>query len=493
MPTILLKDILQKLNAENLSDFNPDEEFKGLTNIWQDAGQDSIYVAIGGSRHDGHDFIEAAIKNGAKLIVASNKMKAAKYPVLIVENTRQALSKLAALFTSDPSKKITLLGVTGTNGKTTTNWMIYHLLLQLGLPAARLGTLGLEYKVASKSFSREGNLTTPDAVSIQKDLNLAFQSGAVSAVMELSSHALDQFRVEDLHFDNIIYTNLTRDHLDYHKDMDSYFEAKAKILTLLQKSSKKNKVAIVNIDCNYGLKMLEKAKSLNVNVQTFGKHENADYRLKSFSQDLSGSKVGLSVNGSEYQLRSKFIGYHNVENAIGAIISVVSLGHDAKSIIDLFQEVPQVPGRLESVGTAEIGIFVDYAHTPDALENVAKSLKQLVKGNLWIVFGCGGDRDKGKRPQMAAIAAKYGDKLVVTSDNPRTEDPQAIIADILSGGTMAEIIEPDRRAAIEAAIRSSRKGDVILIAGKGHENYQILGTEKIHFSDVEEVERVLNI
>jgi UDP-N-acetylmuramoyl-L-alanyl-D-glutamate--2,6-diaminopimelate ligase len=484
MPQIFLKDLINsELNTPVTK----------VCQSWQEVEPGAVFVAIKGEKFDGHDFLKKAKDRGALLLVASDKNKAGDLPCRIVKNTRSELSRLAALFYGEPSKKMQVVGITGTNGKTTTNWMIYHMLLKLEKPSMRHGTFGFETNVNGKIENTEGTMTTPDALVLHKDLATALTEGASAAVLEISSHALAQCRVDDLHFDVAVYTNLTRDHLDYHSGMEEYFNAKAKIFSLLSKSGKKNKRAVINLDCEYGQRMCDVAKMNNLEIYTYGKSKNSDFYIEDFSQGISGSKIKLTVLGKTFQLNSRFIGYHNAENASAAIASCISLGYAAEKVIDVFSEIPQVPGRLESVGTDQIGIFVDYAHTPDALENVLRALKPLVKNSLWVLFGCGGDRDKGKRPIMAQISAKYADKVVVTSDNPRTENPEEIIRDIMASNIKLEFKDADRRAAIERTIRAAAPGDIVLIAGKGHENYQVLGTEKIHFSDVEEVERALKL
>ena len=492
MPQIFIKDITQGLNPTAASNLNPETPITGLSLSAQDVKPGQVFISVEGTKHDGHSYLDQAIENGAALLVVSKTDKVKNYPHIQVENTRAATSKVASIYYQHPSLQLETIGVTGTNGKTTTNWMIYHLLSLLGKPVARLGTLGFESTINGKVSTREGNLTTPDAISVQKDLYEACLLGAKAVVLELSSHALDQYRVEDLEYNAVIFTNLTRDHLDYHKEMEAYFEAKAKIFTLLKKSSKPNKKAIVNIDNEYGLRMLQRATSLGLDCLTFGENPEALLYVEKFTQDINGSQITLKAFGKTYNSHSRFIGRHNIENTCAAIAACYSLGHTLDEILEAFDKIPQVPGRLESVGTNDIGIFVDYAHTPDALENVIKSLKPLVKGNLWVLFGCGGDRDKGKRPQMAEIVAKFTDKIVVTSDNPRTEDPEEIIRDILASGVNVTVKETDRRTAIRKSVILAKAGDILLIAGKGHENYQEIGTERIHFSDVEEVASALS-
>ena len=493
MTELLLRDIVAKLRPLETQNLNLSTGVKKICQTWQEVEPASIFVAVKGSRFDGHDFLAKAKDKGAAAFVVSEKNKAADLPVIVVDSTRKALSSLASLFYQNPSSKMGLIGVTGTNGKTTVNWMIYHLLLGLCSAAFRIGTLGFAAaKSKQKVLSIEGNLTTPDALNLQKNLADCLSSQINYGVIELSSHALDQYRVEDLELDVAVYTNLSRDHLDYHQGMREYFAAKARILDLLEKSTKKKKTAVINIDCEYGKILLQNASKLGLDSLTFGKDKHAFVCICSFEESLSGSVIEFSIGGEQVKIRSPFIGYHNAQNMAAAIASMLALGFKLDGMREILAAIEQVPGRLQSVGNDRLGIFVDYAHTPDALKNVLLALRPLAKGNLWLVIGCGGDRDRGKRPEMAGIGRQFADRLVITSDNPRTEDPEAIIKDMLSEGVQADICEPDRRKAIEGAIRSAALRDIILIAGKGHEDYQIIGTEKRHFSDVEEVKRVLD-
>lgn len=445
------------------------------------------FVAIPGSRRDGHDFIPAAFERGAALAVVSDASRVAGRPAIIVEDTRCALSRLAALFADFPSAAMKVVAVTGTNGKTTTNWLLYHAFRALGHQALRIGTLGVE---GAGIPAQAGELTTPDSLQIHSNLRRAYDAGARFAVLEASSHALDQFRVDDVEFDAAIFTNLTRDHLDYHPTFEHYFAAKRKLFTLLARG-RKRAAAVIHLDDEYGQKLQGEVPRWGLADFSFGKSSEARVRIDAFEQGLAGSTVALSFDGRRYEIGSALIGSHNAENLAAAFAAAVSLGLDPEQVSKALTRSPQVPGRLESVQGAPFGIFVDYAHTPDALENVLTAVRGLGQGNVWVLFGCGGDRDRGKRPQMAAVAARYADRVVVTSDNPRTEDPDAIIRDILSEGARAEIVEVNRRAAIRETIRRAKPGDVVLIAGKGHEDYQIIGTTKQHFSDVEEARAAL--
>jgi UDP-N-acetylmuramoyl-L-alanyl-D-glutamate--2,6-diaminopimelate ligase len=399
-----------------------------------------------------------------------------------------ALSRLSALEAGDPSKKMQLVGITGTNGKTTTHWLIYHAYQTLAAPALRIGTLGAW---ADGCVNGPESLTTPDASLVQTYLAQALAAGVRFCVMEASSHALCQARVDHVYFDVGAFTNLTRDHLDYHGDMERYFEAKARLFDLIAAGPKSVRAAAVNLDDPYGLRLQEKIAALKLNDFSYGRDLRAAIKILSFAQTNLGSTLLLGYNNKRYELKSHFIGDHNASNLAAAFAGLLALGFNPGEIVAALAKAPPVPGRLEPVGNAKVGVYVDYAHTPDALEKALITLRPIVKRKLWVLFGCGGDRDRGKRPQMGSIAARLADGVVVTSDNPRTEDPQKIIDDILSSGIKPAVVEADRRIAIAKCIGLAQDGDVVLLAGKGHENYQIIGSAKLPFSDGVEAKRVL--
>lgn len=447
----------------------------------------ALFFALPGSHADGHSFVGDAFCRGACAAVVQDPSTLGGKAGILVADTRRAFSALAAFFYGDPSQKLTVIGVTGTNGKTTTHWMVSHILDRLKKPSLRLGTLGAN----GGSIEIDTGLTTPDPLVLQELLARACEQGLKSCVMEVSSHALDQHRVDDVAFDAGIFTNLTRDHLDYHSDMNAYFEAKFRLFDLLQLAKSKRPVGIINADCSYGKEILKRLAQRNQRALSFGKDAEASFRIVNFSFDMRRSKLILAYAGTEHTLHSAFVGEHNAQNIAGAFAACVALGADAREVAESFAAMPHVPGRLQPVGDAQFGVFVDYAHTPDALAKALAALRPLTRGKLWVVFGCGGDRDRGKRPQMAKVAAALADNVVVTSDNPRTEDPRKIVDDILRDGVKPKIVEVDRRRALELTLQEAASGDVVLVAGKGHENYQIVGKVKSHFSDVEEVERIL--
>jgi UDP-N-acetylmuramoyl-L-alanyl-D-glutamate--2,6-diaminopimelate ligase len=449
-----------------------------------------VFVAIRGNAADGHTFLDDAFARGAAVAVVEDGDALKRRPGIVVENSRRALSSLAARFQGDPSRGLQVIGITGTNGKTTTNWIIYHVLNRIGGGALRIGTLGTEFMGRS---TQEGVLTSPDPVSLHEVMAEAHAAGAQGCVMETSSHALDQARVEDVSFDVGVFTNLTRDHLDYHKTFEHYFAAKTHLFTLIARGSKSTKGAVINVDDPYGVQLWTKAKEMGLHDYSFGRDPRAAFRIVDVAETPQSMVIRISLREEECErtVHAPFIGPHNAENVVAAFAAVAALGYSHDSILEALRDTAQVPGRLERVGKGSPRVFVDYAHTPDALERVLKAVRVSTEGSLWCVFGCGGDRDRGKRPEMGRIAAANSDRVVVTSDNPRTEDPQAIIEDILASGISPSVVNPDRSAAILHAITEAAPDDTVVIAGKGHENYQILGTTKIHFSDQGESLRAL--
>lgn len=442
----------------------------------------SVYVAIRGLAVDGNDYIEEAFNKGAILCIVDKPDKLKKYPGILVKNSRVALSKISAFLYDFPSKKLECIGVTGTNGKTSTTWFIGHLLSFLNRPVDIIGTLGI---VKPNSSIDEGSHTTPDALLLQSTLYDSVQSNKSGCVMEVASHALHQHRCNDIDFDIGVFTNLTRDHLDYHIDMEGYFEAKKKLFVeLLNNSCKKKKIALFNVDDEYGDR-LSKLQGLDIKIYTYGKSSRADFKiiLDDGKTEDNESFFWLIYNDTKYRIKTQFLGEYNAYNFTAAIAVAHLLGFSLEEILKIIHKVPQVPGRLELIEVEGKKVYVDYAHTPDALERALIELKKTTVKNLWVVFGCGGDRDKGKRPIMGAIAGRIADRVIVTSDNPRTEDAHEIVRDILSSGINPYVVEVDRKNAILSSLHNSEPGDVILIAGKGHENYQIIGTEKIYFSD----------
>ena len=431
-----------------------------------------IFVAIPGTRRNGLEHVEQAIKNGA-IAVATESAEHFEVPSIIVSDARAALSALAAMFYEQPSRALKIIGITGTNGKTTTNWMIFHLLEALLGRSIRIGTLGVN---AAGVMQESGVLTTPGALEIHRILADARQHGIICGVLEASSHALAQRRCDDIEFDIAVFTNLTQDHLDYHHSLEQYFIAKRRLFELLVRSSKLPRYAVINISDPAGKRLHDQFFG-QFPIITYGWTRDAMIEL-SYTQNFL-----LAYKTSTFTLPDQFIGKHNAENLAAAFAVGVALGFDAKLVIDTLATCPQVPGRLERIAGFDIDVLIDFAHTPDALENVLRSIKAACRQALWVVFGCGGDRDRGKRPQMGAIASRLADHVIVTSDNPRSEDAAAIVEDVLKGCPSGTEFEVDRKVAIERAVSKAAAGDVLLIAGKGHEEYQIIGDQRLPFSD----------
>lgn len=442
-----------------------------------------IFVAVPGTKVDGADFAPSAIEKGAAMVLSHRPLTG--LPVVVVEKVNVALAKLAWTYFGidelQATNKLRLYGVTGTNGKTTFCYLFQHLMNHAGRRCARFGTI--EYDLISERY--EATHTTPDTMQLAGLIRKAFDNGADSIVMEVSSHALDQGRAAGLTFSAAAFTNLTGDHLDYHGTMDNYLAAKL----ILFRSLPAEGCAVANVDDPAGATVLAAAGGRRIGYGIDG--DGADLRATDLEMTAAGTKGRLRFAGQSVPFASPTIGRHNVYNVLAAVGTALAAGFELARIADLISSIPTVPGRLERVPNGRgFEVFVDYAHTDDGLANVLSALKPLVTGKLIVVFGCGGDRDRTKRPRMARVAEQYADVVVVTSDNPRTEDPRAIIDNILDGFSChfrPEVqVEPDRAKAIVLALDQADKGDIVLLAGKGHEDYQILGTTKIHFDDREQ-------
>ena len=456
-------------------------EISGVTSDSREVQSGMIYVAIKGSKVDGAEFIPQAVEQGAVAIIAEKAadkgFTSASW--VHVKDARAALAVAASELESHPSKAFKLIGVTGTNGKTTSTFMMHHILHAVQLRAGLLGTI----KVYNGVEEVETKHTTPDAVILQKQLREMADNGCRSVAMEVSSHGIEQKRVAGLDFDVVVFSNLTQDHLDYHGDMESYYAAKRELFVEAAASDKKVK-AVINIDDAYGAK-LAKEFAEKMSVITYGMGVHCDYRFGKIRQNVRGADFELQVRGKSYLVRVPTIGRFNIYNAVSAIAACVATGVSPREAIRNLAEMPQVPGRLEFVETKmSVSVFVDYAHTPDALANVCSALKEIEPKRLITVFGCGGDRDKSKRPLMAEAANDNSDLCFITSDNPRSEDPLAILKDIEQGmkGCPSRSIV-DREEAIKTAVAVATGGDIVLIAGKGHEDYQIFAEETIAFDD----------
>ncbi|MCP5464032.1 MAG: UDP-N-acetylmuramoyl-L-alanyl-D-glutamate--2,6-diaminopimelate ligase [Deltaproteobacteria bacterium] len=468
-------------------------EVTGLSVDTRTLKKGNVFFAIEGSAFDGKAFAVEAQKGGASAVVCQSELNQnLSVPVIQVENVREVYAKASAAFFNHPSKDLFVCGVTGTNGKTTITYFLEAL-----WGKEQSGVFGtVNYRC--KEFELAASHTTPDAFRLQGLLADMLKHGVKNIAMETSSHALEQCRVHAIDFDAAIFTNLSQDHLDYHKDLDDYYEAKRLLFAReLLLSKKQNKVAVINADDEYGQKLIQDLKNTNISCLSYStKQKTADLAVENVVINLQGVKADLLYQGQKASIQLSLIGEHNLANALAALGVYLKSGGTLERAAKILSQV-SVPGRLEKI--ADQAIFVDYAHTPDALENVLSALRitmgeQIEPGRLITVFGCGGDRDRTKRPLMGRVVAKLSDVALVTSDNPRTEDPEQILKDIEPGvsqhmdsydGFRGYQIEPDRAKAIRLAIELKKPEDVVLIAGKGHEDYQILGTEKIHFDDRE--------
>jgi UDP-N-acetylmuramoyl-L-alanyl-D-glutamate--2,6-diaminopimelate ligase len=487
-----IKKIIEITKGEphNITDCS-DLEFTNFEINSKAINQETFFIAIQGTTHDGHDYISDAINRNCRLAIIS-KFQDLPIPYILVSDTRRAYSQLSADYYQTNSLDLKIAGITGTNGKSTLHWLISQLIEAENKQSLCIGTLGIRYG----NVNIDTNLTTPDTRSIHQALAESYSVGVRYVAMEVSSHALDQSRVADINFDVGVFTNLTQDHLEYHGDMEKYFEAKRELFTLLSKSPKAT-LAVINIDDPYGSRIKTYSESLNVRTVTYGQNSEADFQIKNYRQSGSASSFTIRHQNQEIEINSPFIALYNAYNLLAALISASHLlKTELKELISKTSQLRAVPGRLESVGNEKFNIFVDYAHTPDALEKALLALSQNKTGDLWVVFGCGGDRDKTKRPIMGKIAERIADRVVITSDNPRTENPDSIIEDICQGlsnkaKNQSLLIEADRKQAIIKTISMAKTNDTILIAGKGHEDYQIIGREKFHFSDQEIVKEAL--
>jgi UDP-N-acetylmuramoyl-L-alanyl-D-glutamate--2,6-diaminopimelate ligase len=451
------------------------------------------FVAVPGFKQDGRHFIPDAIRRGAAIVVTEGE-PVADLPVaqVLVPSVRISLARLAGAFYGHPSRELSLVGITGTNGKTTTSYLVEALLRTRGLATGVIGTIG--YVLGDET--RPANQTTPEALDLQAMLAQMRDRGIRGVAMEVSSHALALARADGLAFDVAVFTNLTQDHLDFHGTLESYRLAKRRLFELLAESPKPTRTAVVNADDPAGMSMVE---GLDVNVLTFGLGAGARVKAVAHESSLDGIRMIVETPRGGMTLTSPLIGQHNVMNLLGAVGTGLGLGLEPAAIARALGEVDTVPGRFEQVRAGQpFLVVVDYAHTPDALERVLTTARKLTRRRLAVVFGCGGDRDRTKRPIMGEIAARLCDRVWVTSDNPRSERPEAIIDEIMVGVRRAGaapdrfVTEPDRARAIAAVLGWAGAGDTVVIAGKGHETYQIVGADVRPFDDREVARRILS-
>jgi len=466
----------------------------GVTGVAYDSRKvaaGALFVAIPGFKQDGRKFAADALGRGAAVVVAegADPLPGSAAARVLVPSSRKALARLADAYHGHPSRRLNVIGITGTNGKTTTSLLVEALLGAGGRPTGVVGTI--QYRVGDQAEA--ASQTTPEALELQALLARMVEARVGGVAMEVSSHALSLSRVDGIEFDVAVFTNLTQDHLDFHKTLEAYRDAKARLFGLLARSRKPRRAAVVNVDDPAGAAMICAAEAdPQVRILTFGLRAPAQLRPRRWESGMDGITLEVVIPGGEISITSALVGEHNVMNLLGAVGVGLALEMEPAQIGRILSGVATVPGRFERVEAGQpFLVVVDYAHTPDALENVLATARKLLTpgARLGVVFGCGGDRDRGKRPIMGGIAARLADRAWVTSDNPRSERPEAILAEIETGipATAAGRHESvaDRRRAIEGAVAWAREGDVVVIAGKGHETYQIVGSEVLPFDDRE--------
>jgi len=489
---MLLSKILASLPAGSFVVDGPvDREIKALTHDSRLVGPGALFAALasvtpsreGEERQGGARFVLEAVEKGAVAVITTSDIKVPRATMVRVADPRSALAAVAASFYHHPSLQLQTAGITGTNGKTTTSFLLKHLLDRADRPCGLIGTV--RYVIGPRELPADR--TTPESDDVQRLLREMRDINCRAAVMEVSSHALHQGRVRQVEFDAGIFSNLTQDHLDYHETMEAYYAAKALLFEQIATQTHKHGKAVVNIDDRHGRRLVDQYAP-RVTTITYGQSSGAMFRAADLRTDFHGTQYTLEAEGRSYLVRLPLFGPFNVYNSLAALAAMRALGHDVRKSVDSLKSAPQVPGRLEMVpGPKSFRVFVDYAHTPDALENVLRTLRSLEPARIVTVFGCGGDRDRSKRAPMARAAEELSDWCIVTSDNPRSEDPEAICHQIAAAlrGQNHEVI-PDRRGAIRRAIAMAGPGDIVLVAGKGHEGYQEFADRKVPFDDVAE-------
>ena len=474
-------------------------EITGLTHDSRRASKGDLFVAVPGEKVDGAQFAEEAVARGASAVIAEQPLTLA-CPSIRVESARKALALIAANFYKRPVEALNLLAVTGTNGKTTTAYLLESICAAGGASCGLIGTI--QYKFAGRALS--STHTTPDPIELHRLLREMVEAGVDTAVMEVSSHALAQDRVYGLTFRAAAFTNLSRDHLDYHKDVEDYFQAKRK---LFLENLSAGGVAVVNGDDTYCNRIYTELRGMKRMAWKFSRQANAEISAVNAEFTLAGIRATLKTPAGDIPVKSQLVGTHNLENILAAAGVGLSAGFSRRDVQDGIERLQGVPGRMERIDDRGVVVLVDYAHTDDALRRALESVRSVSKGRLILVFGCGGDRDRGKRPLMGAAAAEGSDVAVITSDNPRSEDPDEIIAQIAVGleragfrriaqgkaraGEKGYLVEADRREAMALAASLAKPGDVILIAGKGHEAFQQVDGESHPFDDRQQAAEAL--
>ncbi|MGM9992199.1 MAG: UDP-N-acetylmuramoyl-L-alanyl-D-glutamate--2,6-diaminopimelate ligase [Candidatus Bruticola sp.] len=490
-----LSRLIGSTSTEVIGDLST--EISGLSCDSRQVKSGDLFVCVTGFQCDGHAFAADALEKGAAALVVEHipdGVPSSGVTIIKTNNTRRALAKLSAAYFGNPAKKLVNVGVTGTNGKTTTTYLIEAILKKAGFNPGMLGTI--EAHVAGEKFKLAN--TTPESFDLHKMFAKMLDAGQDSLVMEVSSHALALDRVYGIPYDIAVFTNLTQDHLDFHLNMENYFLSKAKLFTRLGTygDRKIGPFAVINLDDPYGVRLIEMVKG-RVPVITYGTSCKADVRAYDVKANPSGLSFTIETRVGEFEVNLPLSGLFNLHNALAAAAVGMALRIDGKCIVKGLESVAAVPGRFQLVRKGQnFTVIVDYAHSPDGLSNLLDSARMITKGKLTLVFGCGGDRDHGKRAIMGRLAAEKADKIYITNDNPRNEDPEVIIRQILAGisSEYMQYVEVvfSRAEAISRALNSAKAGDTVVIAGKGHETYQKFSDKTVHFDDVEQAEKVLS-
>ena len=483
-PAMQLRQLIQNLPASTVVEGPQDREVAGITYDSRRVTPGMVFIAIPGQHVDGHEFIGTAVERGAGAVICErNRLIPGRVTKIQVADVREAMACAARSYYQQPSAKLKVVGVTGTNGKTTVAFMIKAILEAAGVKTGLMGTV--RYEVGDRVIPAQR--TTPESIEVQQMMSQMLKADCQACVMEVSSHALDQKRVHGVEFDVGIFTNLTRDHLDYHGTMENYFTAKKKLFSAIGLGTKKG-TAVINIDDEYGARLFGgETDGVEVHL-TYGFGEKAMLRATKIELSADGSRFVVETPGRKFAVRLPLIGRHNIYNALAAVGACLALKIDVVKIQAALNSLPPVSGRLEMVSAGQpFGVFVDYAHTDDALKNVLTTLREITKGRVLVAFGCGGNRDSGKRAKMGRIAAELADFTLITSDNPRKEDPAKIAAQVEEGyksvRSNAYEVELDRRRAIQQIIAQAQPGDSVLLAGKGHETYQEFEDTVVPFDD----------
>ena len=478
--SIKLSDLFKDINMRFPEEYK-ELRISGISGDSRTVQRGNLFIAVPGHTQDGRHYIAEAISLGAiAILTIPGKDINAGVPVILADDLREVISIIANRFYDYPSRKMHVSGITGTNGKTTTTYLLSAIFSALGEKWGKIGTIS--YDTGSRVIPAQN--TTPGPIDVQKLLAEMVENNLTGCAMEVSSHALDQGRCDGIEFASGTFTNLTQDHLDYHKNMDNYFLSKAKLFENVACS-------VINLDDDYGRRLIQRIKG---EIVTYSYAQEADLECRAVNSDITSSLLEFKYRGRALQLKFPLPGYFNHLNAAAAAATALASGLSLDDVTNGLAKAEPVPGRMQAVSVGQpFGVYVDYAHTPGALDRLLETIKSFKPKDIHIVFGCGGDRDATKRPLMAAAASKYADYVYLTSDNPRTEDPEKIIKDAMPGISdkkRCRVIE-DRALAIRAAVTSAKTGDIVVIAGKGHEEYQILGNVKKYFSDIEAVKSEL--